>query len=155
MNLESTDVKRAFYYRFSDPKSTPGVIGSVKSGAGWYGLFYGDKVGTPKPSAYALRLASIVMKNYPTLKTIATPTETKVDGVYVATAVSNSGKIAILVANNSDTNYAWSPSDVSILTRKTVTVSPVSSTLDGKTPLSHTGTVFQLDPWSVELVEIE
>ncbi|MSU34760.1 MAG: hypothetical protein EXS36_06535 [Pedosphaera sp.] len=163
MNLQATDAKGAFYYRFSDPKSTPGPTGDIRNGTGWYGLFYGDSVGTYKPSAYEICMISTMKKKYPTLKTIATPEETKVDGVYVTTATSHldmfhgllDRDLAILVANNSDTSYAWSPSDVSILSGKTVTVSTVSDTADGKTAVTHLGIAFQLDPWSVQLIEVK
>lgn len=155
MNLQSTDAKRAYYYRFGDPESAPNTTGNASNRTGWYGLFYGDSVGTYKPSAYAVKLLSTVTKKYSTLKTIATPAQTKAEGIYVTTALSASGATAILVANNSANSYAWSPSDASILVGKTVMVSTVSDTLNGRTPVSHTGTAFQLSPWSVALVEIQ
>ncbi len=60
--LQQTNTKRAYYYRYADPKSFPDSTGNY---IGWTGLFYGDSVGTYKPTAHAFHLWSKIYNEFP------------------------------------------------------------------------------------------
>ncbi len=60
--LQQTNTKKAYYYRYADPHSYPD---SLENYVGWTGLFYGDSVGTYKPSAHAFRLWSALYQEFP------------------------------------------------------------------------------------------
>ncbi|MBD3383941.1 T9SS type A sorting domain-containing protein [candidate division KSB1 bacterium] len=68
ISLQLTDVIKAYYYRCGDPESYPdGKPGYAPHPAGGAGLFYGDKTGTYKPMAHAVRFWSEIVNNYPLL----------------------------------------------------------------------------------------
>ncbi len=102
ISLQFTDVVRAYYYRCGDPESYPdGKPGYAPHPAGGAGLFYGDKTGTFKPMAHAVRFWSEIVNTYPLLLQTDYPciNDESLKLYTLAAKTRNSRSIALLVSN--------------------------------------------------------
>lgn len=100
IQMQYAAIEQAYYYRGGD--------GQSKQGTG-PGLFYGDATATPKPTAYAFRLWSTLVKDFPTLLTTSTDSS-----LWVLAAENNQNKKAVLVANGSTEDMTYSITGASL-----------------------------------------
>ncbi len=154
--LQYSGVKRAFYYRASDPKSNPDASPGDKD-HGWSGLFYGDEDATYKPTAYAFKLWSKIYNDFPTLMNAPLPSIAE-DGsrLWILGAKGEKG-YAVLVSNpeSSDNSYKISIDGNSVNSKDYfVTIYQIDEENNGETPSSWSGSSFLIPGYSVQLLII-
>ncbi len=155
--MQYSDVERAYLYRAGDPHSTPNDS-PVEVYRGTYsGLFYGDAQGTYKPAAHAFRLWSRVVSEYPTLLTTPLPPTAESGGLWVLAARNDQAEIAVLVANVTADDVAWSLTfdDGTTLADYRLTLYQVDDVHDGRTPLPWSGGALTIPAESVQLIVLE
>ncbi len=111
ITLQFTEVKKAFYYRCGDSKSSPEANPGEKKGAiGGEGLFYGDPKGTYKPMAHVIRFWSEIANNFPVMLTTDYPLYNQDSLKLYALAAKSRKKedYALLIANTEKTKQAFS-----------------------------------------------
>ena len=153
--MQYQDIERAYYYRAGDPKSEPGAASS-RENRGGPGLFYGDAVGTYKPSAQAVRLWSQVVEEFPALLTTELPSTTPGVELWALAAQNDKGQQAILIANVAAEDIAWTlefaSAPVNMSDYAKVQIYQVDDTQDRRTASDwHTGAV-TIPGGSVQLV---
>jgi hypothetical protein len=99
IQMQYANIEQAYYYRGADGQSSPGGPG----------LFYGDATATPKPTAYAFRLWSTLVKDFPTLLTASTDSK-----LWVLAAENNQNQKAVLVANGSTEDMTYTITGTSL-----------------------------------------
>ncbi len=154
--LQYSQVKRAFYYRASDPKSNPDASPRDKD-HGWSGLFYGDEDATYKPTAFAFKLWSRIYNDFPVLMKSPLPSVAR-DGstLWVLGARGDMG-YAVLVSNTGagDCNYRIGINGKGITSRDyLVTIYQIDGEHNGETPSSWLGSSFSIGGHSVQLLTI-
>ncbi len=144
--MQYSDVERAYLYRAGDPRSAPGDSPEQVDKGTYSGLFYGDAQGTYKPAAHAFRLWSQVVNGFPTLLTAPLPPTAETGNLWVLAAQNDRGEIALLLANITASDVAWT-----------------LSFDDGTTLADYRGALYQVDdaddgrtahPWSGETASI-
>ena len=146
--MQYTDVTRAYLYRAGDPRVVP------EEEPGGPGLFYADAQGSYKPTAHAFRLWSQVANGFPTLLTTSLPPTAEMEGLWLLAARNDRGEIALLAANITAGEVAWTPAfeDGTTLAGYQVALYQVDDAHDGRTPLPWTGGAITTPAESVQLV---
>ncbi len=95
--MQETNTVKAYYYRDADPISNPDTtIGNI----GTTGLFYGDTAVTYKPQAYAFRLWSKIVNEFPQKLSCDFPVVgSDLSELWVLSSKNNQGAYGLLIAN--------------------------------------------------------
>ncbi len=155
IELQYTEVTRAYIYRCGDPRSDPGADPStVAPNVVWSGLFFGDPAGTSKPTAHAVRLWSTVVQGYPVLLQVV-PAAAGVP-LWTLAARDDGGNLALLLANTGPDTLEWLPLLVPQsglpVDLQAEALLQVSDRDDGRTPLPVHGWPLEIPGESVQLV---
>lgn len=152
--MQYSDVERAYLYRAGDPRSSPGDSPEEIYRGNYTGLFYGDAEGTYKPSAYAFRLWSQVVSDYPALLTTPLPPTAETGGLWVLAARNDQGGVALLVANITAADVTWTPAfdDGTTLADRHVTLYQVNDAAEGVQAFSLEDPAVEIGAYTVQLV---
>lgn len=153
--MQYRDIEQAYYYRggdvSSDPNASPGKNPKNLPGSG---LFFGDASGTPKPSAHAFRLWSLIVKQFPTLLTTELPVQNTAMPLWVLAAQNDRGQRALLIANPTAQNIGWTVSFADGLTRMQdykVEIYQVDDQQNGRTAVAWGGGTVTIPAGGVQL----
>ena len=160
MNLQMTDIKRAYYYRANDVKSDPNLPLGNPDNMLSSGLFYGNEEATAKPVAYAFKLFSRLYKNYPYLLTTENFQDLGTrDSLRLLAAEDRKGNYAAFVSNvDSDNPVSFNlnikgiPADTSHFNIKYLVV---NNDENGDEPHSFNKNFFKLNSMNVMLIEFK
>jgi len=160
MNLQMTDIKRAYYYRANDPASEPDPLSRDSSDALFSGLFFGDSNGSYKPVAYAFKLFSRLYNNYPYLLSTDGFSEIGItDSLWILAAENREGKYAVLVSNvDFDDNLSFRlkiNNEVVDTNQYVLKFRTVNNNENGETLHDQYSPNFKINSMNVMLIELE
>ncbi len=150
--MQYSDVGRAYLYRGGDPRSSPGDAPEKVARGTYSGLFYGDAQGTYKPVAHAFRLWSQVAQGFPNLLTTPLPPDEASGRLWPLAARNEQGQIAVLLANVTARDIAWSLSfDGAAMEDYQIEIYQVDDDHDGRTAQPGAGGAITIPAESVQL----
>jgi len=146
IEMQYGPIERAYYYRGNDPNSAPNTKDLKNRGGP--GLFYGDSTGTYKPTAYAFKLWSRIVNEYPTLLTVDLDKENP--DLWVLAAKNDDEEKAILLANTGTTEKI-----INIGQWTKVLLYQIDDSNNGEIPITITGDVITIPAETVILLTLQ
>ncbi len=157
--LQQGGAVRAYYYRSGDQMETNPNAGPYDSNRGQTGLFYGDEVGTPKPSSNAYRLFSMLYREYPqVINSQFYLTGQNGKRIFYLAGQGENG-IAILVSNPEETpaniELYLNGEKITANSNEKIKIYRVDDTHNGTEAIIWQGEKFRIPPECTEVIVIE
>jgi len=153
--MQQGGIVRAYYYRTGDPESSPDV-GPYDKKRGWTGLFYGDSLGTSKPSSNAFRLFAKLYHEFPNVLSTDFVSIGSTGEKIFYLASKNTEHNAIILANPSDksANISLLVDNVNLLelSEKSIQVYQIDNENNGNTGVTWNGNYFHIPPNCTQLI---